>query len=439
MADFYFGSTNPDLASNYSQFGGGNGTSILNNDATLVLTVPAGGITITELARGMDSATGQAGTTVAIGVYDVTGSPANPPLLGSATITSRSDNAGYVWHSVTGLSINVDAGKVIAIGSALPTTAVWHTRGAEISDAGAATTTLPSPWSGTGLARVIPLRAGYSLNTPPATLYDINTTNTLRVGQTGNTISTGGIGTLTSVTVGGKAVTNLSAPSGDGTFDMPSFSDGVAYTLLGSKTATATDGTNSANQTVTLNPPVGYEYVTLSGTLNTTNTGVLYNLSPAAAVTDQIVYPIGLLIDAQGNVEGDAGVYTLWHIDATDNVTRSYTLTLATSGGSNGNATSTGMVVTVSIGAGTPRGNAGAVSTGVQSSFSIGSGIVRGFASAVSAGIAPVFSIGTGYASGQGSGLPQIPEKTINSPISLSTFKNIFKSVSRKLYTKREK
>lgn len=132
------------------------------------------------------------------------------------------------------------------------------------------------------------------------------------------------------------------------------------------------------------------------------------------------------------------GSQTLWHIKASTGVARSYTLTTGNTGGSNGNATSSGNLVTASIGAGTLAGNAGAVSTGVQSSFSIGSGIVRGFASAVSAGIAAVFSIGTGYASGQGPGLPQIPEKTINSPISLSTFKNIFKSVSRKLYTKRE-
>lgn len=332
MVDFYFGSSSPDFAASWSPYGGGSGTSVLNKDAALTLTVPAGGITITELQRGMDSAAGQAGTTVQIGVYDITGNPANPPLLGSATISSRSDNAGYVWHTVSGLNINVAAGKVIAIGSALPSAAVWHTRGAEISDAGAATTTIPSPWADSGPAREIPLRAGYSLNTPPATIYDINGNNVVRVGSTGNTISTAGMGTLTSITLGGKAATNLNAPGGDGPFDMPGFVDGASYSLMGSVTAVATDGTNSDDLAVTLYPPIGYDYVTLAGTLNTSNTGVLYQFSPAAAVGGQIVFPLACIVDAQGNLLTDVdGSQTLYYITPAGVV---YQFTLTTGTGS---------------------------------------------------------------------------------------------------------
>ena len=284
-----------------------------------------------------------------------------------------------------------------------------------------------------------PIHAYKSLNTVTSTtaktITAINGGAGVRVGSTGNTITTLNMTTLTGITIGGKAMINL----GTGTFDAPGFVDGQSYSLMGSVTAVATDATGSANRLTTLLPPTGWSVQTLEAPLNTT-TGVITGLSPAAQAGEQILIEIDKgTVTPQGDYQGDYdGSFQVVRIRLSGVVDVYTAHTVAPSGG-NGNATSTGIVVTVSIGSGTPRGNAGAVSTGVQSSFSIGSGIVRGFANAISTGIASVFSIGTGSASGQGPGLPQIPEKTINSPISLSTFKNIFKSVSRKLYTKREK
>jgi hypothetical protein len=159
-----------------------------------------------------------------------------------------------------------------------------------------------------------------------ATLDDINSGGSILVGSTGNTITTTGLGTLTTLTIGTVSATSLSATGGDGTFTMPTFVDGGTYQLLGSKTVTAGDGTLSANLTKTLAAPTNHSYVTLSGTLNTTNTGVLYNFSPAAVVGDQIVFDNTKgTVDAQGNYEGSFdGTQTMWHIKASDWVTRSY-------------------------------------------------------------------------------------------------------------------
>jgi hypothetical protein len=102
--------------------------------------------------------------------------------------------------------------------------------------------------------------------------------------------------------------------------------DGVAHALYGTKTVTIT-GTGGAPTTSTSFQPLSTQsFVTLSGTLNTTDTGVLYNFSPAAAVSDQIVWTTANgTVDAQGNYTGDfEGTQTMWHIDATDNVARSY-------------------------------------------------------------------------------------------------------------------
>lgn len=335
MADFYFGADTPDYASNWAPIGGSAAPTILANLSGFTMVVPAGGIIITELARGMDSAPSQAGATFNIGVYDITNGRANAPMLVQTTVTSRSDNAGYVWHTSGTLSTFIAAGKIIAIGSTPPTVSVWHTRqadGTDYFDDGSSETTLPSNWNANGTGRIIPFRAGYSLAAPPATLYGINSNDRVAVGSTGNSISTAGINTLTSVTIGGKAAINLSAPGGDGTFDMPPFADGVAYALLGTATAVATDGSNTANKSVILDPPDGHDFVTLAGTINTSNTGVLYQFSPAAVVGNQIVFPLAIKVDAQGNVEGDQGTYTLYEIRVSDGMVRTVALTLGGAG-----------------------------------------------------------------------------------------------------------
>lgn len=213
-----------------------------------------------------------------------------------------------------------------------------------------------------------------------ATIDDINTTEVVRVSSTGNTISTTGLGALTTLTIGGKSATSISATGGDGTFSMPAFSDGVAYSLMGTKTATAGDGTNTADLSVSLLPMTGWNYVTLSGTLNTTTTGVLNSFSPAAVVTDQIVFETAkATVDAQGNILSDYdGTQTMWHIKASDGVTRSYSV--ITTSGVNFNIT--GLSTTMS------RGTITGVSGGViQAITGLSMTASRGTIAAVSGGI----------------------------------------------------
>lgn len=336
-ADFYFGSSTPDFESQYAVIGGSTGPTILVNTAGTTFTTPAGGIIITELARGMLSDPGYSGVTFPIGVYDITDGVTNAPLLVQATGNARTDNSGYVWHTVTGLNTFVPAGRVLAAASAPPSSGVWTTRsvdGTPYYDDGTAETTMPATWPGNGAGRIIPLQVGYSLAAPPPTLNNINTNNIVRVNSTGNTISTSGIATLTSLTIGGKSATSLNAPNGDGTFSMPGFTDEQVYSLLGTRSAVATDGTNSDDLNVTLLPANGWDYVTLAGTLNTGNTGTIFSFSPTAVVNDQIVFPLSHVVDAQGNLQTDVdGTVVFWHIQASTGVTRSFTVTTGVGAG----------------------------------------------------------------------------------------------------------
>lgn len=445
MADFYFGADTSDYAQQYATFGigSGNEASVMNTVAGFTFVTPTGGIFITELARGMDSSPGQAGVTFPIGVYDITNGTNNATLVVQATGNSRSDNAGYVWHTVTGLNTFVAANRTLAVASGPPSATVWHTRqvdGTSYLNDGTPEITLPATWTQTGTGRVIPLRAGYSLAVSPPTLNNLNTNNVVRVGTTGNTVNTAGLGALTSLTLGGKAATNLNAPSGDGTFDMPSFADGVTYSLMGSVSAVVGDGTATDDLTVTLLPMDGWHYTTLAGTLNTANTGVVFNFSPASAVGDQIVFPLSHNVDAQGNLSTSyEGTVTFYHIQASTGTVRTFLVTTGDGSGTAGNATSSGNVSTYSIGTGTGQGRASTTSTGNQSLFSIGVGVVKGAATAISTGIASLFSIGTGFASGNGQSPAPNTEVTISKKPNTPTFRSVFKSISRKLYNKRDK
>lgn len=166
--------------------------------------------------------------------------------------------------------------------------------------------------------------------------YSIDTIGTgavVRSGSTANPITTTNLGTLTSLTVAGIAATSLSATGGDGTFDFPALTAGGVTALYGSgKTAVAGDGSRTASlTTVAFLPNASQDYVTLSGTLNTSSTGCLYLMDPPAVVGDQIVFPIGDSCDAQGNYRTDtAGTRTLWHIEAATGISRSFTFTVDT-------------------------------------------------------------------------------------------------------------
>lgn len=133
-------------------------------------------------------------------------------------------------------------------------------------------------------------------------------TSPLVLGGSGS-ITTTGLGTLTSLTIGGKQVSNLSAPSGDGTFSIPVWTDGVQGFLIGSGQAViAGDGTKTATSSTTINPQANYTLVTLTS-VNTAS-GYLGN-QLSLTIGDQIIFPTATSLGATTNyIQVDGGIYT---------------------------------------------------------------------------------------------------------------------------------
>lgn len=304
------------------------------------------------------------------------------------------------------------------------------------------------------------------------TIDSIGSSGVVTLGAAGSAITTSGLGTLTSLTINGVAVTALSATGGDGTFTAPAMAEGLSVGLLGSSVgAIAGDGTNTASTTCTLALPVGWSYVTLSGTLNTSTASLLYNAAPAVAVNDQIVgesakislYPS---LDAETDY---VGTQTLYHIDATDGIWRSFSLTTGNVGGGL-TANVTGVSATANVGSVTvtlggaeltanvtgvsATANVGAVSvtlggapdltadvTGVAATASVGTVSVTLGGSPISAnvtGVSTTANVGnltitlTAYVP------PTNSNVTLSSPPSKDVFKDIFGKLGKPLYTKRK-
>lgn len=148
----------------------------------------------------------------------------------------------------------------------------------------------------------------------------------IRSGQTGIAYTTSNISSVTSIAVGSLAATSISDTTGDGTHALPGLVDETVHELFGTKTVSFNAGAATVSREFL--PPTGNDFVTLSGTINTGTGAVGADFSPAVVVDDQIVKPVELDIDEQGNILGDDGVYLLWHIQASTKIARSYTLTL---------------------------------------------------------------------------------------------------------------
>lgn len=183
--------------------------------------------------------------------------------------------------------------------------------------------------------------------------YDVTSvnggTNSVQIGSSGNTFETVNLTGVTAASLGGVAMTSVAGSSSPWTFTCPPLTDGaVSPYPSGTFSITGAEGSPTlAGVAVTL--PTGLTSVTLAGTLNTTNTGILYNFSPAAVVTDQIFYPpvptVGkyITIDAQGNIDTDYdGTTQFWHWQASTGITRSYDVIVG-AGGSSSNITSAGL------------------------------------------------------------------------------------------------
>lgn len=169
---------------------------------------------------------------------------------------------------------------------------------------------------------------------PPTSIVNINGgTNSVQIGSSGNTAETTGLTAVTAASLNGVAMTSVAGSSSPWTFSCPPLTDGaVSPYPSGTFTIVGTEGSPTlAGVAVTL--PSSLTSVTLAGTLNTTNTGVLHDFSPAAVVTDQIFYPpiptAGkyITIDAQGNIDTDYfGIFECWHWQASTGITRSYSV-----------------------------------------------------------------------------------------------------------------
>lgn len=261
--------------------------------------------------------------------------------------------------------------------------------------------------TGTGIAR---------------TIDSIGSSGVVTIGATGTAITTTGLGTLTSLTIGGVAVTALSATGGDGTFTTPVMAEGLSVGLIGAAVGViAGDGTNTASTTCTLVLPTGWSYITLAGTLNTSTTSLLYNAAPAVAAGDQIVGETAKITLYQSlDAETDyVGTQTLYHIDATDGIWRAFNLTTGIGGGSTaspsgtsfvlqvgtpvargaGSVTPTGRSLSLVVGTATASGGAGspgnATPSGVSVSLQVGTSVGRGSATASPTGVSLSLTNGT--------------------------------------------
>lgn len=150
-------------------------------------------------------------------------------------------------------------------------------------------------------------------------------------GQTGLTLTTSLLGTITSMTVDGVAVASVSATGGDGTWVAKSRVDGATLPGYGSKAVVVGDGTDTASSSVTVNPPSTQSFVTLTsvntspgylGAYRTLNIGDQIAFDTAATLEVDENY-----IDVDGGIYTDyAGTQTIWHWVASTKVTTQITL-----------------------------------------------------------------------------------------------------------------
>ena len=312
MADFYFGSTTPNTGGNFEVYGptGSRPEIIGNVQAPYVLVVPAGGITITELERGLNENT--AGGTVWVGVYDA----ADDSLIvsGNITITGGGPD-NYIWHNLSGLSTFVAEGTTIYAVSAQPTVDVFGTADTVangVSETAAASQTLPDPFNGSAFTLAPPIRVGYSLG-GGITVTQADDTPEDGVQQSFTT--TGLSDPMTAASLGGKDILSILSDTDPTTattytLDISATEASEGQPRIGETSTlsvTAVEGT--ATTDVIIQPKTGWAVVTLAGTLNKDANGFLATLDSTlgvvSAVGDIIYY------DASNNASITAqGVYT---------------------------------------------------------------------------------------------------------------------------------
>lgn len=132
--------------------------------------------------------------------------------------------------------------------------------------------------------------------------------------------------TPTSGSIDGVALTTASATQ----IQLPPLTDSAQTPFLGNRTLLLSDGTNSVMKVVSVVPPPGLNYARLDqGFNNGEANSPVYGFAPPAEEGDILLFPSSDVFiddDANTRVEDD-GELTLWHLDKTDKVARSFSLT----------------------------------------------------------------------------------------------------------------
>lgn len=197
---------------------------------------------------------------VEIGVYRTD----TKAKIGSANITDSSSSTRVVATVNWALIANVTYAMAVRFINS-STVQINYSGGASHASLLAGTSALANPFvsnavEDTKIAIFATTTAGSS-----TTLDSINS-GTVLSGSTGNTANTTGLGALASLTIGGKAATNLIALTANSTsFSFPLPAAGQLYPDWGTQTAIATDFVPaSGSLSVILGLPSGYQSVTIS-------------------------------------------------------------------------------------------------------------------------------------------------------------------------------
>lgn len=152
------------------------------------------------------------------------------------------------------------------------------------------------------------------------TITNINGDDTVIQGSTGNNILTA-LATVTSLTIGGIAVTLTSVDANNSTWPMPGFVDGAAYPVFGTVTASINAGEDT--QDVTLSMAAGYTARTM-GTLSAAGDSIstLAAAQGLTMATGGILYNSSGLTTYDDSTISDAtdGTHVLWYRAPTTNV-----------------------------------------------------------------------------------------------------------------------
>lgn len=191
----------------------------------------------------------------------------------------------------------------------------------------ASTASVAVSWSNANTTAYASFLAASFQPTATAIVNSVNGgTDTVAIGQSSTWVTSNFSPDANAATVDGVSCSSVSVSG----FTVPSLVDESTIPRPGSRSLVGSNGSQSDDLPVTVTAPAGWLNTVLAGTLNTTNTGCLYALSPAAVADDQIIY-----LDAYDNIvypNGDFatnlyGTQQFWHLQDSTKIARVYDVT----------------------------------------------------------------------------------------------------------------